>query len=93
MKKDSMSRLLIDLDNYFMYLDEIISSSKMEKVKKSACQEYLDEIERVIQEIYDLQWGVRKMTSKEALKYLLADSEELYNQYEPITGHFRLREI
>ena len=56
MKKDSMSRLLIDLDNYFMYLDEIISSSKMEKVKKSACQEYLDEIERVIQEIYDLQW-------------------------------------
>ena len=47
--------LLIDLDNYFMYLDEIISSSKMEKVKKSACQEYLDEIERVIQEIYDLQ--------------------------------------
>ena len=29
-----MSRLLIDLDNYFMYLDEIISSSKMEKVKK-----------------------------------------------------------
>ena len=55
MKKDSMSRLLIDLDNYFMYLDEIISSSKMEKVKKSACQEYLDEIERVIQEIYDLQ--------------------------------------
>ena len=55
MKKDSISRLLIDLDNYFMYLDEIISSSKMEKVKKSACQEYLDEIERVIQEIYDLQ--------------------------------------
>ena len=55
MKKDSMSRLLIDLDNYFMYLDEIINSSKMEKIKKSACQEYLDEIERVIQEIYDLQ--------------------------------------
>ena len=55
MKKDSMSRLLIDLDNYFMYLDEIIYRKKMEKVKKSTCQEYLDEIERVIQEIYDLQ--------------------------------------
>ena len=55
MKKDSMSRLLIDLDNYFMYLDEIISSSKMERGKRGSYQEYLDEIERVIQEIYDLQ--------------------------------------